>query len=170
MSRIPARVVELRKGKFSAFRNLRLHFIYLTPCQCICITTFLKHITMSAHLTILCCILLSCYQTGTTRNIKDPALLYRSWIHSQEEDDNPAACKVYRAATYHFPPARGRDGFEIKKGGTFVSHPIAAADGNMAIQEKWRLAKNVLTITGKTTTRRFRIVYLSTKKLFLKPI
>lgn len=102
---------------------------------------------------------------------RQPSPLYQYWIHAQEEDSQSPEYRVYRPSTYPFPPARGRDGFEIKKSGTVISHPIAAADGNRTVREKWKLNKNKqeLIITGKTV-RRFKIVSLSREKLTLKPL
>lgn len=49
-----------------------------------------------------------------------------------------------------------------------LSHQIAAADGNRTVQEKWKLKKNELTMTGKSSARRFKIVSLTQDKLILK--
>src|SRR5260370_746002 len=40
-----------------------------------------------------------------------PQLLQRRWMHSREEDT--ATEMVFRPASYHFPPARGRTGFAL---------------------------------------------------------
>lgn len=125
---------------------------------------------MLANFTILCYILSGCNQTGTTDTIKSTSFLYQYWIHSYEEDNNSGEYKIYRPDSYPFPPARSRDGFEIKKSGTFVSHPIASADNKITIKEKWKLSEHVLIITGKTTTRRFTILHLSKEKLALQPM
>lgn len=126
---------------------------------------------MLAYLLLYCCLALNGLAAGTVPVQPNP-LLYRHWIHSQEEDNGTQAYKVYRPATYSFPPARGRDGFEIKKNGTVVSHPIAAADGNQTILEKWKLnkSKQELVITGKGTIRKFKIVSLTKEKLTLQPL
>lgn len=65
--------------------------------------------------------------------------LYGSWIHSWEEDS--ADFKVYRPASFTFPPSRGRDGFEIRSDGKFVWNRIAPADGNERIEGSWSWEK-----------------------------
>lgn len=69
-----------------------------------------------------------------------PSTLFKKWIHSYEEDhDN---LKIYRPADYEFPPARGRDGFELKEGaseGVFIGYPIAPMDGNLKLVGQWSL-------------------------------
>jgi hypothetical protein len=64
-----------------------------------------------------------------------PKEVYRHWIHSREEDQG--GIQVYRPEGFEFPPSRGRAGFEIKKGGVFIDHPIAPADGNESISGQW---------------------------------
>lgn len=124
---------------------------------------------MLIYLILSCCLLFSQDQAGKTLSVKQIPLLYQHWIHSQEEDSAPAT-RTYRPATYAFPPARGRDGFEVKKNGIILSHPIAAADGNQTVPEKWKLSKGELIITGKSAVRRFTILSLTKEKLVLKPL
>jgi hypothetical protein len=69
---------------------------------------------------------------------KLPPEAFKSWIHSHEEDKG--GVQVYRPQDFKFPPSRGRAGFEIKKDGEFVDHPIAAADGNETVPGKWEPA------------------------------
>ncbi|MCX7701691.1 MAG: hypothetical protein N2039_12515 [Gemmataceae bacterium] len=68
---------------------------------------------------------------------KLPAGLFKPWIHSREEDKE--GIQVYRPEGYDFPPARGRAGFEIRKGGEFIDRPIAPADGNEEIPGRWEV-------------------------------
>ena len=65
-----------------------------------------------------------------------PPAVFGDWMHSHEEDTSDVA--VYRRPGYDFPPARGRRGFEIKRNGEFIWHRIAAADGNIDSQGRWR--------------------------------
>jgi len=64
-----------------------------------------------------------------------PPEVFGRWIHSHEEDT--AEASVYRRSTHPFPPSRGRRGFEISPGGTFVRYTIAAADGSKAVGGRW---------------------------------
>jgi hypothetical protein len=70
---------------------------------------------------------------------KLPPEVFNSWIHSHEEDNGGA--QVYRPEGFKFPPSRGRAGFEIKKDGNFIDHPIAPADGNETVPGKWEPAR-----------------------------
>jgi hypothetical protein len=69
---------------------------------------------------------------------KLPPEVFKSWIHSHEEDKGPV--QTYRTKDFKFPPSRGRAGFEIKKDGEFIDHPIAPADGNETVPGKWEPA------------------------------
>lgn len=99
-----------------------------------------------------------------------PSELYKHWIHSFEEDDASLEYTVYRPSSFSFPPARGRAGFEIKPKGIVISHPIAPADGNMSIKEKWRFTNGELTFTGNLTSNKYKIISVSKDKLVLKPV
>ena len=69
-----------------------------------------------------------------------PEELIGAWIHSHEDDTEEV--KVYRPASYNFPPARGREGFEIKEGGECIYHGIAPADGNTSEVASWSWDKD----------------------------
>jgi hypothetical protein len=63
--------------------------------------------------------------------------LFRRWLHSFEEDTNDV--KVYRPIGFAFPPARGRDGFEIKESGEFIRLDIAPTDGVKEVPGHWEV-------------------------------
>src|SRR5687767_12282600 len=67
---------------------------------------------------------------ATTMNAtqQDPGkLLYRTWLHSREEDQGEVM--VYRPNDFNFPPSRGRTGFAFEAGGKFTQYDIAPTDG-----------------------------------------
>jgi hypothetical protein len=64
-----------------------------------------------------------------------PPELYRQWMHSHEEDSGDV--QVYRPASYRFPPARGRYGFELKPDGEAVLYGPGPADKPEASTERW---------------------------------
>ncbi|MFE9497070.1 hypothetical protein [Streptomyces collinus] len=66
-----------------------------------------------------------------------PPDLFRSWVHSFEEDAGDVT--VYRPAEYPFPPARGRGGMEFGPDGVFVNHPVGRGDAPEAVPCRWRL-------------------------------
>jgi hypothetical protein len=91
-------------------------------------------------------------------------------VHSHEEDT--AGVRVYRLAGYRFPPARGRGGFEIKKGGDFIDHPIAPADGNDSFPGTWQWdGAGKVMVTFRAAGRKnleFRVLSCDGKVLKLK--
>ena len=56
-----------------------------------------------------------------------PRALFRHWVHSREEDSGDI--EVYRPDGFAFPPAFGRDGFEMRVDGEFIQDDIGPADG-----------------------------------------
>lgn len=64
-----------------------------------------------------------------------PRELFKHWIHSFEESSDEA--DVYRPSGFHFPPARGRRGLDIRDDGDFVLHAIGPGDGTIAIPGHW---------------------------------
>ena len=74
-----------------------------------------------------------------------PAAIYQRWRHSHEEDTE--GMEVYRPASHEFPPALGRQGFEIKPDGEFVAYLIAPGDGTREVQGRWTASDSeVLTV------------------------
>jgi hypothetical protein len=61
--------------------------------------------------------------------------IFKVWIHSHEEDTENV--KVYRQAGYPFPPARGREGFEIKENKEFVQYKIGPDDRPQTLLGHW---------------------------------
>ncbi len=119
---------------------------------------------------LVCCVGMGCNQSSHTNRIaQDTTYLYRHWIHSHEEDERDKHYVAYRPAGFKFPPARGREGFEIRKNGVFIWYPIAATDGNDRIEEKWSLKKNKLIIQGKEGARNYTIISITKDKLVLFP-
>lgn len=66
-----------------------------------------------------------------------PPSLFRSWVHSFEEDTEGVT--VYRPEDHPFPPARGRGGMEFAPDGVFVNHPVGPGDAPDAVPGRWRL-------------------------------
>ena len=93
---------------------------------------------------------------------KLPPEVFKSWIHSQEEDKG--AVQTYRTKDFKFPASRGRAGFEIKKDGEFIDHPIAPADGNETVPGKWEPAgegKINVTFAKKADRKPFTLEIVS---------
>lgn len=89
---------------------------------------------------------------GATRSEKieippqEQRTLFRRWLHSFEEDTEDI--KVYRPSDFDFPPAFGRDGFEIKENGEFIRIDIGPADGIVEIAGRWEAkGDNVIKVS-----------------------
>lgn len=65
-----------------------------------------------------------------------PAALFRSWLHSHEEDHDDVT--VFRPEDHPFPPARGRRGMEFTPDGTFVDRPVGRGDAPGTVRGRWR--------------------------------
>ncbi len=63
--------------------------------------------------------------------------LQQHWVHSHEED-TPTE-RVYRPASYEFPPARGRTGFDLRPDGQCVLQGIGPTDAPQATNCTWQL-------------------------------
>ena len=64
-------------------------------------------------------------------------MLHQQWMHSREEDTDTEM--VFRPASYDFPPARGRTGFELRPDGTLVEIGIGPTDRRQETEGTWQL-------------------------------
>jgi hypothetical protein len=69
--------------------------------------------------------------------VTERTLLHRHWVHSHEEDTERE--RVYRPATFPFPPSRGRTGFDLKPDNRCAGFGIAPADGVEEYAATWDL-------------------------------
>ena len=76
--------------------------------------------------------------------------LCRHWMHSHEEDTDDQM--VFRPASYRFPPARGRTGFDLKAGGSLVEHGIGPTDRRTQSEGRWKLDGMTLRIGARAMT------------------
>ena len=68
-----------------------------------------------------------------------PPELFQRWMRSHEEEEG-GDVQVYRPASYDFPPARGRRGFELKRDGELVLYGPGPSDKPEATTERWSSA------------------------------
>ncbi len=66
-----------------------------------------------------------------------PPAIFRRWTHSREEDAGDL--EVFRPEGFEFPPAFGRDGFEMRKDGEFIQYDIGPADEVVRVLGRWTL-------------------------------
>ena len=86
-----------------------------------------------------------------------PQILHQRWIHSHEEDTADEV--VYRPEAFHFPPSRGRSGFELKPDQSLVETGMAPADGPLISRGKWSLDNaGRLSFYGESSTKPVRVM------------
>jgi len=99
-----------------------------------------------------------------------PQLLQKRWLHSHEEDT--ADEMVFRPASYDFPPARGRSGFELRPDHSLVEIGIGPTDRVEEHPGKWELASGnqLLCSSGSPSTpnRAMQIVSVDEDRLVVK--
>ena len=93
----------------------------------------------------------------------DPIL--RHWIHSHEEDTDTEI--VFRPASFNFPPARGRRGFELSPDGTLIDYGIGPTDRRQQTKGKWKRTGDDLTLDAGAR-RVLKIVSVSNDRLVAK--
>ena len=72
------------------------------------------------------------------RSLEARVTLCQRWLHSFEEDTETEA--VYRPATFAFPLARGRNGFELGLDDSCLYLGIGATDRTEELAGNWELA------------------------------
>lgn len=65
-----------------------------------------------------------------------PAEVLGLWVHSHEEDSG--STKVYRPASYNFPPSRGRTAVELRPDGTYIEYDSGPDDRGRAVVGRWQ--------------------------------
>jgi hypothetical protein len=100
----------------------------------------------------------------------DRKILARNWVHSHEED--ATGTMVFRPATHHFPPSRGRRSFELRADGTLVNKGIGPDDRSIVGGGSWTLndrGELVLNAdNGKTGSTKLQVLEATPDKLVLK--
>lgn len=100
-----------------------------------------------------------------------PKEIFKHWTHSHEEDT--AEFSVFRPADYKFPPARGRNGFEIKEDGKFIEYGPGPDDRGVELHGYWEPEGKTKIIgyveeDGKTRQRVINIITCSDDILKIK--
>jgi hypothetical protein len=99
-----------------------------------------------------------------------PAAIFRHWVHSREEDAGEVT--VYRPSGFQFPPARGRDGIELRVGGDLVRHGPGPTDRSAASPGRWRaLSSTDVELQfedAARTSKRFSVIEVNDRVLKLK--
>jgi hypothetical protein len=95
--------------------------------------------------------------------------LAQHWIHSQEEDSGKQL--VFRTDDFDFPPARGRDGFDLCDDGKASCEAPAPDDRVAAAPGVWHLdAQNHLVIEQPSGPAVYRIQSVAADRLVLERV
>ncbi len=97
---------------------------------------------MKFYLPIFIFLAVGSCQTPMPADAQIPEAICRHWIHSFEEDT--VGVRIFRPADFPFPPARGREGFEIFSDGRFIHHPIGHADEWVSLHGSWQMTTSNL--------------------------
>lgn len=122
---------------------------------------------MKIHYLFFLLLTLGCNPAKRLANVHGEDIFQR-WTHSYEEDKD--GFRVYRPAGFAFPPARGREGFEIRADGVYIRHAIGRADAPEQMQGSWKMkGKDKLIVTvPESTPPIFEMTILSVTKDQLK--
>jgi len=98
--------------------------------------------------------------------------LIGEWIHSREEDSE--GVEVYRRPEFAFPPARGREGFELRADGSWIERRPGPTDvPESSPAGGWELAGSTLRLaapdSGESAARDLTVVVAEPDRLLLRP-
>jgi len=91
------------------------------------------------------------------------------WVHSHEEDVGDH--KVFRPASFTFPPSRGRSWFNLKPGGELVEGGPGPTDRSTSSTGHWDLAGETLSFRATkeaSPTRTMTVATIEPDKLVVK--
>lgn len=95
----------------------------------------------------------------------DPQMLQKRWIHSHEEDTDTEM--VFRPAGYNFPPARGRDEYELLADGGLSTTSPGPTDRREAASGSWQLqdGKTLVLNLANGVTKQLPIASVTPERL-----
>ena len=100
----------------------------------------------------------------------DSRFLCKRWLHSYEE--NTVDEMVFRPASFNFPPARGRTGFELRPDQSLIEIGIGPTDRVEENPGKWKLERgNQLLFYSQSSrdpTQVMQIVSVDEDRLVIK--
>ena len=137
--------------------------------NCVELTLELK--IMKRMVCLLAMVILSGVCADLDAQVCSSKVLYgKVWVHSHEEDTD--AVRVYRPSTFNFPLSRGRDRFEIRKNGTFVTQTVGRSDRLNQTTARWeKTGKSTFEIKPdnvELTPFKLEVVSCNEEKLVLK--
>jgi hypothetical protein len=96
----------------------------------------------------------------------DASTLQGTWVHSHEEDAE--GTQVYRPPGYDFPPARGRESFELRAGGALVDRGPGPTDVPAEAEGTWTLRGDTLVLRSAVGERELDVVAVDGERLVVR--
>jgi len=96
----------------------------------------------------------------------DASALEGTWVHSHEED--VGGNQVFRPPSYDFPPARGRESFELRTGGVLVDRGPGPTDVPAEAEGTWGLEGDTLVLRGGAGERELDVVAVDAERLVVR--
>ena len=95
--------------------------------------------------------------------------LYQEWVHSHEEDHDDE--RVFRPASFKFPPSRGRRSIDLRRDGTVGHARPGPTDRRQLSEGRWEIDGRALKLfpaSGSKPTEVLRIVSAAPDRLVLR--
>lgn len=92
--------------------------------------------------------------------------LLGTWVRSGEEDGPEE--QVYRRPDYSFPPARGRESFELAEDGTLVDRGPGPTDAPTESAGEWELGESSLILRSLAGERSLEVVSAEPDRLVVR--
>ena len=86
-----------------------------------------------------------------------------AWVRSGEEDGPEG--RVYRRPDYAFPPARGRESFDLREDGTLAEGLPGPTDAPVEAAGIWQLTGDELLLRSDAGGRTLKILALEPDRL-----
>jgi hypothetical protein len=96
----------------------------------------------------------------------DISALTRSWTHAHEEDSDDLM--VFRPSEHDFPPARGRDSFELAPGGELRRRGPGPDDRPVESGGTWSLECELILRTQGRADQHFEIESVDEDRLVVR--
>lgn len=93
-------------------------------------------------------------------------LMCRHWVHSHEEDED--SLRVFRPATFSFPPSRGREEMDLRSAGDMAGKRPGPSDRGDKQTGVWALNDRTLTVDSPSGARSWFVVTVTDDKLVLR--
>ena len=97
------------------------------------------------------------------------SMIARSWTHAHEEDHD--GLLVFRSSDQDFPPAHGRQSFDLQPGGTLARSGPGPDDRTVRSTGTWSVEGDQLELhPGEGAAQRYRVAAIEADRLVVQPL